>query len=157
MPDQIPVSVVLSAGGYSHKVFQHPGPLRSLEQAAQERGQEPTQVVRSILFRVSEQEYIMVLVAGRHQIDWKTLRKYLGISRITMASPEEVQTVTGYQIGTVAPFGLSHPVRVLVDRSVLGEYEVSLGSGAPSVAIIIESKTLLEALGQYEIGDFSSR
>ena len=156
MKNHPPVSIALAEGGFPHKVFTHAGPIKSLEQAARERGQKPEQVVRSILFRGPDQEYIMVLVAGPQQIDWKSLRKHLGLSRITMATPEEVLKVTGYEIGTVAPFDLRQHLRILVDQSVYAQDEVSMGSGVRSVAIMIKSEVLFQALGQTERGNFTS-
>jgi prolyl-tRNA editing enzyme YbaK/EbsC (Cys-tRNA(Pro) deacylase) len=75
-----PVSLVLEESGIPHTTFIHPGPVKSLEQAARERGQRPEQIVRSILFRIAEDEYVMALVAGPAQISWKALRDYLGKS-----------------------------------------------------------------------------
>ena len=85
-----PVSLALTAAGIEHQLFHHPGPVNSLEQAALERDQEPQQVVRSILFRLSKGQYAMVLVAGPDQISWKALRAYFSQSRITTARREEV-------------------------------------------------------------------
>ena len=149
-----PVSIALSQKSVPHTVFRHAGQLRSLEQAAEERGQHPEQVVRSILFRLSKGEYVMVLMAGARQIDWKSLRQYLGTNRVSMASKAEVLAVTGYQLGAVAPFGLPQPLRILVDQSVLAESDLSMGSGERNVAILITSKNLLNALGEVEIGNF---
>jgi Cys-tRNA(Pro) deacylase len=151
-----PVSLALTEKSVPHEVFVHPGQLRSLEQAAEERNQRPEQIVRSILFRVSAGEYVMVLMAGPGQIDWKTLRSHIGINRLTMASKEEVLHVTGYQLGAVAPFGLPQPLKILVDRSVLSEEIVSMGSGIRNVAIILKSQDLLKSLDNYQIGDFGS-
>jgi len=156
MLNQPPVSIALTEKGIPHEVFMHPGPLRSLEQAAEERNQRPQQIVRSILFRVSKGEYLMVLMAGPSQINWKILRQYVGTNRLTMATPEQVLKVTGYPLGAVAPLGLPSPLKILVDRSVLGEEIVSMGSGFRSVAIILKSEDLLAALGDYELGDFGS-
>jgi len=154
MIDTPPVSVALEGLKIPHSVFRHRGPLKSLAQAAEERGQKPEQVVRSILFRESRDSYIMVLAAGPRQIDWKKLRRYLGISRVTMASGEEVQEVTGYELGAVAPFGLADPIRVIVDQSVFVEEEVSMGSGVRGVAILLKSTDLMRGLGDVEIGEF---
>ena len=151
-----PVSLALTEKGIPHTIFVHPGPLRSLEQAAEERQQRPEQIVRSILFRVSKGEYLMVLMAGPQQIDWKKLRQFVGTNRITMASKEEVLWVTGYPLGAVAPFGLPEPIPTLVDSSVLEENIISMGSGVRGTAIILESQDLLQGLGEYQIGDFSS-
>jgi Cys-tRNA(Pro) deacylase len=134
-----------------HREFRHPGPVRSLEQAAAERGQRPEQVIRSILFRLSADEFVMVLMAGPGQIDWKTLRRYLGETRLTTASEEEVRRVTGYERGAVAPFGLPAPLRILADESIFAPEEISLGSGVRGTTIILSSADLRRALGDVEI------
>ena len=111
-----PVSIALEKLGVPHKIFRHESPVTSFEQAASDRGQRASQVVRSILFRIAEDEFIMVLVAGPAQISWKALRKHLGRSRISMATEDEVFAVTGYRVGTVSPFGLPNQLKVLIDR-----------------------------------------
>ena len=62
--DETPVTRALDALEIPYRFFRHPGNVSSLEQAAQERGQEPEQVIRSIVFRLSQSEFVMVLVAG---------------------------------------------------------------------------------------------
>lgn len=155
MTNSTPVSAALSALGIPHRVFVHPGPVTSLEQAAQERGQRPTQVVRSIVFRVGQGDFVMVLVAGARQVAWPALRKYLGQSRLTTASEEEVRQATGYERGAVSPFGLPAPMRVLVDESALAEDEVSIGSGVRGTTVILRRDDLQRALGEVEVGQFA--
>ncbi|MBL8080672.1 MAG: YbaK/EbsC family protein [Anaerolineales bacterium] len=146
-----PVSIALEKLNIPHTVFHHEKPVHSFEQAAKDRGQRPGQVIRSILFRVGEDDYLMALAAGPAQISWKILRKYLGQSRLTMATEEEVLAVTGYQIGTVGPFGLLRQVRVLVEAGVMIEEEISIGSGMRDRAIILKSADLIRALGDAEV------
>lgn len=97
----------------------------------------------------------MVLMPGPSRISWQALRKYLKRSRLTMATTDEVLRITGYEPGAVSPFGLSTPVRMLIDQSLLSLEEISLGSGARGVAIILQSKDFLRALDQYELGSFT--
>ncbi len=151
MKDETPVTTELTQKNVPFRTFRHPGPVRSLEQAAQERGQKPEQVVRSILFRVNEDEFVMVLMAGPEQIPWKPLRHYLAQSRMTMASEEEVLAVTGYRPGAVSPFGLPQPVRTLVDRSVIKQDEISIGSGERGLTVILKTDDLIRALGKVEM------
>jgi len=151
-----PVSIALKEKGIPHQVFVHPGSLSSLEQAAEERGQLPDQIIRSILFRVSSDNYVMVMMAGPQQINWKTLRKTLETNRLTMASKEEVLKITGYHLGAVAPFGLSQPIKILVDQSILRQRIISIGSGIRGTAIILKSTDLIHALENYEIGELGS-
>jgi Cys-tRNA(Pro)/Cys-tRNA(Cys) deacylase len=152
--EETPVILALNAKEVPFRVFRHPGPVHSLEQAAEERGQEPEQVVRSILFRLAKGHYIMVLMAGPSQISWSDLRQYLGQSRVTTASREEVLQVTGYELGAVSPFGLPSPLRVLVDESVLGQEEVSIGSGERGLTVILQTEDLMRALGDVEVVSF---
>jgi prolyl-tRNA editing enzyme YbaK/EbsC (Cys-tRNA(Pro) deacylase) len=146
--DQPPASLALEGLGIPHRVFYHQGNVTSLEQAARERSQIPEQVVRSILFRLGKDDYLMVLVAGPIQIPWKALRKHVGQSRLTLASEEEVLAVTGFRIGTVSPFGLPRPIRVILEAGVLKQDEISIGSGLPNTGIIIKSADLQAALGE---------
>ncbi len=93
----------------------------------------------------------MALVAGPARISWKVLRKHLGQSRLTMATEEEVLAATGYRVGTVGPFGLPRPLKVLIDAGVLKEEEVSIGSGMRGTAVILKSADLHRALGNSEV------
>jgi Cys-tRNA(Pro) deacylase len=106
--------------------------------------------VRSILFQIRPEEFVMVLVAGPAQVDWKKLRQLVGRSRIRMATEDEVLEITGYRVGTVSPFGMKNQVRVLIDASVIKEEEVSVGSGVRNTAIIMRSADLQRALGDAE-------
>ncbi len=155
METSTPVARALDALGIPYRLFRHPGPVHSLEQAALERGQRPEQVVRSIVFRLASDTFVMVLVAGPRQVSWLVLRSFLGQSRLTMANEQELVSATGYRPGAVSPFGLPSPMRILVDSSVLAEEEISIGSGERYLTVILRSADLLHALGPVEIGQFS--
>lgn len=146
-----PASIALDEQNIPHQVFKHEKPLLSFEQAAAERNQRPEQIVRSILFQIRPEEFVMVLVAGRDQVDWRKFRQLVGRSRVRMATEEEVLQVTGYRVGTVSPLGLKNQVRVMIDESVLREEEISLGSGVRQMAIIMKSADLRRVLGNAEI------
>ena len=150
-PNQPPASLALDSLGIEHRVFIHDKPVSSFEEAASHRNQRPGQIVRSILFNIRPEEYLMVLVAGPDQIDWKKLRQFVKRSRVRMATEEEVLEVTGYRIGTVSPFGVKNQVQVLIDASVLKEAEVSIGSGVRNMAIIMQSAELRKALAESEV------
>lgn len=139
-----------------HAIFIHPGPVESLEQAAAERGQQPEQIVRSIVFRLAETDFIMVLMAGPGQVPWRALRRHLQQSRLTMASEEELLQVTGCRPGTVSPFGLPAPMLVLIDQAVLAQEEISLGSCRRGVAIVMKTADLLRAIDHVEVVNFSA-
>jgi Cys-tRNA(Pro)/Cys-tRNA(Cys) deacylase len=150
-----PVTRFLDERHIPYRLFQHSGPVHTLEEAAHQRGERPDQIVRSILFRLSNDDFLMVLIAGPGQISWKALRVYLNQSRLTTATEEEVNRVTGYQIGAVSPFGLPQPVRTLVDETVLVEEEISIGSGQRGLAVILQKKNFIQAMPNLEVGKFA--
>lgn len=157
MESSPPVALALDQLHIPYRLFTHPGPIHSLEQAARERGHQPDQVVRSIVFRVGKDDFIMVLIAGDRQVAWPTLRKHLSQSRLTMATEAEVKAATGYERGAVAPFGLPRPMRILVDTSVFAHAEISLGSGVRGTTVILQSADLRQALGEVEVGSFGEQ
>jgi Cys-tRNA(Pro) deacylase len=146
-----PASIALENLNIPHQVFKHETPVTSFEQAASDRNQRPEQIVRSILFQIRPDEFLMVLMAGRDQIDWRKLRQLVNRSRVRMATEDEVLEMTGYRVGTVSPFGLRKPVKIVIDASVLKEEEVSIGSGVRNMAIILKSADLRLALSDPEI------
>lgn len=157
MTKEAPVSLALQKLDTPHRVFEHKNPIKSIEQAATERDQDVSQLVRSILFRVGKDEFMLVMVAGPGQLSWPALRAYLGQSRMTMATKDEVLRVTGYPIGTVAPIGLPQPIRLLADKNVFIHDEISFGSGKRNTAIIMKTDDFKNVLGDIETGEFLSK
>lgn len=146
-----PASIALEKLNIPHTIFYHEGSVESYEQAAQQRNQHVGQVVKSILFRVRDGEFALVLVAGPQPISWKILRKVLGRSRISTATEEEVLEVTGYKVGMVSPFGVKNQVRVIIEANVLKEEIVSTGSGVRNTAIIIKTEDLRRVLKDAQV------
>jgi prolyl-tRNA editing enzyme YbaK/EbsC (Cys-tRNA(Pro) deacylase) len=137
-----------------YRLHVHSGPLKSVEQAAHERGLIPDQIVRSLVFRLPGGEFIMVLAPGTNRIAWPKLRAYLEVSRITTARPEELVEVTGYEQGTISPFGLPQKMRILADHGILQHDVISLGAGIKNSGIIMNRRDLESAL-ELEWGDFA--
>lgn len=152
-PADTPVTEALEQLDIPHRLHRHNRPVRSLEEAAARRGLDPTQIVRSLLFRLEVGEYLLLLMPGPEQVNWRKLRQHLGVSRITTASAEEVRAVTGFEPGALSPFGLRQPLRLLADNSLPSLEEISIGAGERNAGIILRSKDLIGTL-EIEFGDF---
>jgi Cys-tRNA(Pro)/Cys-tRNA(Cys) deacylase len=155
MPDLPPAARALDLLGIPYRLFEHLQLPESLEEAARQRRQSPGQIVRSIVFRLAEGQFIMVLMAGPGQISWKRIRAALGVSRISLASEAEMLAYTGFVRGAVTALGLPRPMRILADESVFIHDEISIGSGMRGVAILIRPTDLQSALNGLEIGKFA--
>lgn len=126
-----------------HIVVRH-GPVRSLEEAAEARGVVPAQVVKTIVVRRAQDDYLFVLVPGNRSISWPKLRKHLGVNRVSMPDASEAREVTGYERGTITPLGSRRGWPVIADSELKGE--ISLGGGAHGVSITADADALTAAL-----------
>ena len=80
----------------------------------------------------------------------RTVRKLMGVSRLSFASAEETMALTGMMIGGVTPFVLPEDLPIYVDDKVLELDLVILGSGSRSSKIEI-SPRVFEALSNAKI------
>jgi Cys-tRNA(Pro)/Cys-tRNA(Cys) deacylase len=150
-----PVTQALETLGVPHRLHVHASDVRSLAQAARERGLAPRQVVRSILFRLEDGEFVLVVLAsGSARVSWPRLRRHLGVSRITIATPDEVLEVAGYEPGAVSPYGLRRQIRILADHPLQEQAELSIGAGIRNAGVVLARRDLERTLS-LEFGDFT--
>lgn len=133
----------LDAAGLAYRIVRH-GPVRSLQEAAQARGVEPSQVVKTLVVRRADDDYLFVLVPGGRQIAWPKLRAHLGVARLSMPDANTAYDVTGYVRGTITPFGALHPWPVIADTTIEGS--VSIGAGAHNVSATVDAGDLIRVL-----------
>jgi Cys-tRNA(Pro) deacylase len=131
-------------GDLPHSVLRH-GPVRSLEEAATARGVSPAAVVKTLVVRRGAADYLFVLVPGDKQLSWPKLRAVLGVSRLSLPPADEALEATGYERGTITPFGSTTAWPVVADSAVVGQ-EITLGGGAHAVAVKLQADDALAAL-----------
>lgn len=119
---------------------------RSLEEAAERLGVDPERLLKTMVVRRGEDDYLLVLVPGSRQIDWPKLRGHLGVSRLSMPDAEVARDATGYERGTITPFGAEGSWPVIVDASVAGGGTVTVGGGAHGVSLRLDGDDLIAAV-----------
>lgn len=134
----------IEASGIQFTTTVH-GPVHSLEEAAAARGLAPEQVVKSIVVRRGSDDHLFVLVPGGRSINWPKLRDVLGVNRASMPSAEEALIITGYERGTITPFGSLQHLPVIIDVAV-PRGQVSIGGGAHGVAFTVDADDLVRVL-----------
>lgn len=142
---QTPAIDALDRLGLRFEVTQH-GPVSSLEEAAIARGVEPADLIKTLVVRKAANEHLLVLVPGDRVIAWPRLRELLGVSRLSMPDAQEARDVTGYERGTITPFGTKNSLPVVADERIRGR-SVSIGGGAHGVAILIAGDDLITSTG----------
>jgi prolyl-tRNA editing enzyme YbaK/EbsC (Cys-tRNA(Pro) deacylase) len=132
---------------YRRLVFTKPAP--TVEALVQEQGVILEEMVKSILLREQAQprRYVMACLIGDARVDPQAVRAALpseqGWKRLTFASPDEVQSVTGATPGTVAPVCLPAGIPVVFDEAVATRQRVNLASGDPSFGLELSGADLI--------------
>ncbi len=144
MTSDTPALQALRASGLDHEVLSH-GPVRGLVEAAHARGVEPADVVKTLVVRRGEDDHLFVLVPGLRTISWPRLRALLGVSRMSMPDAAAAQAATGYERGTITPFGSSRAWPVVADERLRGR-RITLGAGEHGLAVALDADAALAAL-----------
>ena len=149
---EAPAESALRAAGVPYRLVRH-RPARSLAEAAELRGVAPADIIKTLVVRRAEDDYLFVLVPGDREIAWPKLRAHLGVSRLSMPDAAAARAATGYERGTITPFGSTTAWPVIADATMAGR-TVSLGAGEHGAAVVLDADVALAALGA-EVVDIS--
>ena len=147
-----PAIEAVQAAGIEHTVTRH-GRVSSLEEAAAARGIEPRDLIKTLVVRVSEGEHVFVLVPGDRTFSWAKVRTLLGTNRLSMPDAAEAKAVTGYERGTITPFGSTTRLPVIADTHLCGR-TISIGGGAHGVGLTVAGDDVIREFGA-QVADIS--
>ena len=142
--DDTPALRALASAGVPHQVVRTT-PAHSAEESAELQGIELRQLIRTIVIRRGEDDYVFVLVPGGRRFDWPKLRAHLGVSRLSLPDAQEAHSATGYERGAITPFGSSRAWPVIADASITGLEKAALGGGRHGVNVHIAPADLVAA------------
>jgi Cys-tRNA(Pro) deacylase len=144
-PGDTPATLAIAAVGIPYREVRIE-PARSAEEAAERQGIPLAALLRTIVVRRGEDDYLFVLVPAGRRFDWPKLRAYLGVSRLSLPDADEARDVTGYVRYTITPFGSTRAWPVIADASIAGVEVVSVGGGAHGVNLHLAPADLVAAL-----------
>ena len=122
-------------------------PASSVEESAELQGIELRQLLRTIVVRRGDNDYLFVLVPGGRRFDWPKLREHLGIKRMSLPDADEAKAVTGYERGAITPFGSSTAWPVIADASIRDLELVAIGGGRRGFNVHLTPADLVAATG----------
>ena len=104
---------------------------RTAQDAATALGCEVGAIVKSLLFKTKD-SFTLCLVAGDKRCSLNKLKKIKNEKDVSMASPEEVKTQTGYTIGGVSPVGHLNKLEIFIDKSLERFINIFAAAGHPN-------------------------
>lgn len=139
------------------EVVHMPQHTPTVEAAAEVMGTTVEHIAKSLLFLVNGQP-VLVIASGTARVDRGKLAAWAGCSKkkVKLADAETVRTFTGFEVGTLPPFGHRQKLRTLIDRRVLDQPDVWAGGGSIDALLRVKPEGILSVTGA-EVGDFTNR
>lgn len=139
-----PALDALTSAGIAHRVVRH-GPVNSVAEAASEAGVDVPDVIKTIVVRRAADDFVFVLVPGDRAISWPKLRGVLGVHRLSLPDAATAKDATGYERGTITPFGSTTAWPVVADTRVAGR-TIRLGAGERNSAVVLDADDVVRVL-----------
>jgi prolyl-tRNA editing enzyme YbaK/EbsC (Cys-tRNA(Pro) deacylase) len=114
--------------------------------AAAALGVEPGRIAKTLAVRIGELTFLLV-TRGDARLDNGKTKAELG-GRPRMLGPEETLALTGHPVGGVCPFGLTNPLPVFCDRSLLDFDLVYPAGGSLNSSVEVTPQRLFSLVGQ---------
>lgn len=113
-------------------------PAASLEEAAAIQGITPAQIVKSLVVKRHDGTFLFALVPGDRQISWAKLRAVVGVNKLQLPPQDVAFDATGYERGTITPFGSTTAWPVFVDSRATGRIAMGAGEHGRSAWVTAE-------------------
>jgi Cys-tRNA(Pro) deacylase len=117
----------------------------SLDDAAELLGITPSDIVKTLVVRRHDGDYLFALIPGDRQIDWAKLRALVGVNRLRLPESELAREATGYERGTITPLGSHTAWPVYADERIRGK-RVAMGAGAHGFSAFVDADELIIGL-----------
>jgi Cys-tRNA(Pro) deacylase len=113
----------------------------SLEEAAALQGIDPATIVKSLVVKRHDGTFLFALVPGDRQISWAKLRAVVGVNKLQLPPQDVALEATGYERGTITPFGSTTAWPVFVDSNVSGR--IAMGAGEHGYSAWVDAADLI--------------
>lgn len=97
------IHTLLSAGNINFETYEHTA-VRTSQEAAEIRNSPLHAGAKAMVFFGDGKPVLIVLPADR-KVDTRLFKQLYGVKDLRMATPEEVEELTGVTVGAVPPFG----------------------------------------------------
>jgi Cys-tRNA(Pro)/Cys-tRNA(Cys) deacylase len=137
------VEAAAAALGVAIEIVERPA-ARSLDEAASLLGISPHDIVKTLVVKRSDDTFVFALVPGGRKISWPKLRALLGVNKLQLPDAAIAFAATGYERGTITPFGSTTAWPVVADATIPGR-RVSMGAGDHGYSLFVVADDVVRA------------
>lgn len=97
----------------------------TIEEVSKYLEEDKEKFVKTLIYKIDE-KYYAILVKGNNEVNEAKVKKLLKANEVSLASPEEVEEVTGAALGFAGPIGLEVPV--ILDNEIMNMKNFIVGA-----------------------------
>lgn len=120
-------------------------------QAAAALNCDVSQIAKSLIFKSTSDQPILVIASGSNHVDTSKIAKLLGES-IDKADADFVKEQTSYTIGGVPPFAFPNPITTFIDQDLLKFDTVWAAAGTNNSVFSLTPDNLVK-ISQGQVAD----
>lgn len=133
------IKTILQEKKVQYEIIHHEKQIRTAQEGAEYLGIEIGQTAPTLVLK-SEKGYFAMIVSGdRGRINLEEVTGMIGCNQLKMATPKEVQQITGYTVGSVS---LVTSLPCIVDKGLFRYPFVYGGTGEPVSTLKIAPNAL---------------
>lgn len=131
------------------------GPIRTVVEVSEAAGRSLGEVGNTLLVTVKGRA-ILVVVPGNRVLDGKAVGDAYGAEplEVALATQEEAQEITGYDLGLIPPIGHEADCDLLVDRHLLDHERMLFPAGTDDTLLELDPQRLAR-LDEARVGEWS--
>ena len=133
---------ILEKSKYTYEIIQHEKPILSKQDGTKYFGIEVGQTAPTLILNSDKGFFVLIVSGSRSKVNFEKIADILGCSKVKLASPEEVQKVSGFQVGSVPMVGIDLPC--VIDKRLFHYDFIYGGSGQSTFTLKIEPQALNE-------------
>jgi len=126
----------------------------TVDAAARQLGVSRERIIKSLLFIDDSGLPVLAIVTGDKRVDEAKLAAACNSRSVRRAAPEEVKSITGYDVGAVPPVGHKTMIRTIIDEKVL-QFDRVIGGGGDINMLLEISPSDIKRLTPSQIRNIS--
>ncbi|SFD20351.1 Cys-tRNA(Pro) deacylase, prolyl-tRNA editing enzyme YbaK/EbsC [Bacillus sp. 491mf] len=133
---------ILEKSKFLFELIPNDKPILSVQDGADYFGIEVGQTAPSLILKTDKGFFALVISGSRGKVNFEEIADILGCNKVKLASPKEVQKVTGFEVGSVSMVGLDLPC--VIDKRLFHYDFIYGGIGQSTFTLKIEPEALNE-------------
>ena len=130
----------------SFEVVSYAHAEKGAEFAAEATGYPLEMTVKTLVVKLADKQYALVLMPGDKQLSMKRLANVCGNKRAAMADIKTAERITGYLVGGISPFGTQRDLKVIMEERITKYDNVLINAGQRGKMILMSPSDIQKLL-----------